>query len=137
MSGRTRRILIAYDGSEAAQVALELGIELGRATGAAIGIIAVVPPEPGVAPDDPWSETSAGAAALFEARRRGEAAGLTVQTHEPTGSPGPLIVAVAAEFAYDTIVVGSRRLGSIRRTLLGSVSTYVAKHATATTVIAR
>jgi nucleotide-binding universal stress UspA family protein len=137
MPGPIRRILIAYDGSEPAKLALDLGIELGLATGATIGVVSVVPPEPGVAPDDPWSETSAHAATLFEAKRRVSEAGLTVETHEPTGNPGPQIVEVAADFGYDTIVVGSRRLSSIRRTLLGSVSSYVAKHASATIVIAR
>jgi nucleotide-binding universal stress UspA family protein len=137
MAGRVRRLLIAYDGGEPARTALELGIELGSATGAAIGIISVAPVETGVAPDDPWSEMSEHAAALYEAKRRVSEAGLTAETHEPTGDPGPLIVEVATDFDYDTIVIGARRLGPIRRTLLGSVSRYVASHSSATIIIAR
>jgi nucleotide-binding universal stress UspA family protein len=133
---RVRRLLIAYDGGEPARSALELGIELASAAGAAIGIVSVVPAD-GVAPDDPWSGTSEHAAELYEAKLRVAAAGLTAETHEPTGNPGPSIVAVAASFEYDTIVIGARRLGPIRRRLLGSVSRYVASHSSATVVIAR
>jgi nucleotide-binding universal stress UspA family protein len=137
MTGRVRRLLIAYDGGEPARAALDLGIELGSATGAAIGLISVAPAETGVAPDDPWSAMSEHAARLHEATRRVSEAGLTAETHEPTGDPGPLIVEVAASFGYDTIVIGARRLDPIRRRLLGSVSRYVAHHSSATVIIAR
>jgi nucleotide-binding universal stress UspA family protein len=132
-----RRILIAYDGTEPSEVALERGIELGRALGASVGIVSVAPPEPGVRPDDPWSELSEHAAVLYEARRRADAAGLIAETHEPVGNPGPMIVKVAADFEYDTIVVGARQMSRLRRTLLGSVSRYVARHSPATIVVAR
>jgi nucleotide-binding universal stress UspA family protein len=137
MASRIRRVLIAYDGGEPAQTALELGIELGSATSAAIGIISVAPVEPGVAPDDPWSEMSQHAAALDAAKQRVVEAGLTAETHEPTGDPGPLIVEVAASLDYDTIVIGARRLDPIRRMFLGSVSRYVASHSSATVIVAR
>jgi nucleotide-binding universal stress UspA family protein len=136
MARHVRRILIAYDGGKPAQAALELGIELAIAFRAAVGIVSVVP-ENGRAPDDPWSETSEHAADLYQAKRRVEAAGLTAETHEPTGAPGPSIVEAGAAFGYDTIVIGSRPLGPIRRTLLGSVSKYVASHSAATIIIAR
>jgi nucleotide-binding universal stress UspA family protein len=136
MAVRLRRLLIAYDGGEPALAALDLGIELAVATGASIGIVSVAPADRG-ARNDPWSETSEHAAELYEAKIRASAAGLTAETHEPTGAPGPLIVEVAATFEYDTIVIGARRLGPIRRTLLGSVSRYVATHSSATTIIAR
>ncbi len=137
MAGIVRRLLIAYDGGEPARIALELGIQLGAATGAAIGIVSVAPVERGVAPDDPWSRMSEHAAALYEAKRRVSEAGLTAETHEPTGDPGPSIVDVAASFGYDTVGTGARRLDPIRRRLLGSVSTYVAHHSKATVIIAR
>ena len=136
MAGRVRRLLVAYDVGAPAAMALELGIELAAATGAELGIVSVVP-EPTQPPDDPWSETSARAAELHLAKLQAAAAGLEAQTHLATGIPGPQIVEVAATFGYDTIVVGSRRLGPIRRRLLGSVSRYVATHSSATTIIAR
>jgi nucleotide-binding universal stress UspA family protein len=136
MAGRVRRFLVAYDAGEPAAMALELGIELAAATGGAIGIVTVVP-EPTEPPDDPWSETSERAAELYLAKLVAAKAGLVAQTHLPTGVPGPQIVAVAATFGYDTIVIGSRRLGRIQRALLGSVSRYVANHSAATIIIAR
>jgi nucleotide-binding universal stress UspA family protein len=136
MSGRLRRLLIAYDAGEPSRLALELGVELAIATQADIGIVTVVSPAI-EAPDDPWSETSERAAELYQAKQQAAEAGLTAETHLPVGAPGPMIVEVAATFGYDTIVIGSRRLGPIRRTLLGSVSRYVATHSKATTIIAR
>ena len=48
---------------------------------------------------------------------------------EQSNKPGEAICKVAAEKKAIMIVVGSRGLGTIRRTLLGSVSTYVVHHA--------
>ncbi|RUS75809.1 hypothetical protein EGW08_016436 [Elysia chlorotica] len=47
----------------------------------------------------------------------------------PTGErPGELIVKVAKEKNVASIILGTRGLGTIRRTLLGSVSEYVVHH---------
>lgn len=136
MAGRMRRVLVAYDAGAPASIALDLGIELALATGADLGIVTVVP-EPTEPPDDPWSEMSERAAELHLAKLRAQEAGVSVQTHLPTGLPGPVIVDVATTLGYDTIVIGSRHLGPIKRRLLGSVSGYVVSHSRATTIIAR
>lgn len=135
MTDRVHRLLVAYDAGEPANVALDRGIELARTTGAFLGIVSVAPDDE--IPDDPWSETSARAAGLYAAKLRAAEAGISAETHLTVGAPGPSIVQVAATFDYDTIIIGSRRLGPIRRRLLGSVSSYVASHSHATTVIAR
>jgi nucleotide-binding universal stress UspA family protein len=135
MADRVRRFLVAYDTGDPARVALERGIELALSAGGELGIVSVAPDDE--VPDDPWSETSERAAALYAARQRAAEAGLDAQTHLPVGVPGPMIVETAAAFEYDTIVIGSRRLGPIRRRLLGSVSSYVVNHSHATTIIAR
>ncbi|XP_078487684.1 universal stress protein YxiE-like [Ciona intestinalis] len=44
-------------------------------------------------------------------------------------SPGETIVKIANEEACDVIVMGTRGLGAVRRTILGSVSDYVIHHA--------
>lgn len=46
--------------------------------------------------------------------------------HEPAGEA---IVKAAEEHNVDFIVVGSRGLGTIRRTIMGSVSDYIVHHA--------
>ena len=46
-----------------------------------------------------------------------------------TGNPGEVICSVAKDEEVDLLVVGSRGRGTIRRTLMGSVSTYCVHHA--------
>ena len=135
MVDHVHRILVAYDAGEPARIALDRGIELAQTTGATLGIVSVAPDDE--VPDDPWSETSERAAGLYAAKVRAAEAGITAETHLPVGVPGPTIVQVATAFDYDTIVIGSRRLGPIRRRLLGSVSSYVVAHTRATTIVAR
>lgn len=45
------------------------------------------------------------------------------------GDPGEVIVHVAEKESCDLIITGSRGMGMIRRTILGSVSDYVLHHA--------
>lgn len=137
MAGLTRRILVAYDGSEPSRRALELALELGKATGAAVGVVSAAADRLGPPPDDPWSERSEHAGELHEAERVLAAAGIEAALHEPSGPAGPAIVQVATDLGYDTIVIGSRRLDPVRRTLLGSVSTHVVRHAPMTVIVAR
>ena len=44
------------------------------------------------------------------------------------GDPGPSIVDKARELGASLIVIGSRGRGTIRRTILGSVSDYIIHH---------
>lgn len=137
MSDRIGRLLIAFDGGSPAEKALTMGIDLALTNGAELGIVCVVPEQTGEA-DDPWSETSERAWLLYSAKSRAQKRGVaSVTTHAPSGAAGPSIVNVAETFDYDTIVIGSRSMGPIRRTLLGSVSRYVAVHSAATVIIAR
>ena len=48
-----------------------------------------------------------------------------------SGKPGEAIIEAAVKESPAAIVMGSRGLGKIRRTLLGSVSEYVTHHAPA------
>ena len=134
---RPRRILVAFDGTPEATRALGLAADLAAGTGAEVGIVSVVPVGLGPPADDPWSARSEHAAELHSAEEALAARGLRATTHEPTGDAGPLIVRVAREFGYDLIVVGSRQLDPLRRALLGSVSSYVVRHADASVLIAR
>jgi nucleotide-binding universal stress UspA family protein len=132
-----RRILVAYDGSEPARRALAVGAELAVGLGARIGLVSVAPQRLDRPPDDPWSEASAHAAELHEAKAFLAERGLEAETHEPIGDTGPMIVHVAEDFGYDTIVLGSRHLSALGQAFLGSVSVYVSHHADATVIIAR
>lgn len=50
------------------------------------------------------------------------------QFRKTMGKPGEHIVKAASDLHVDHIVIGSRGLGKIRRTFLGSVSDYVLHH---------
>lgn len=54
-----------------------------------------------------------------------------------SGKPGEIIVDVAAEEKVSMIVMGTRGLGTIRRTIMGSVSDYVVHHAHCPVVVCR
>ncbi|XP_048738329.2 universal stress protein YxiE-like [Ostrea edulis] len=53
------------------------------------------------------------------------------------GDPGPGIVEVSNNEKAAVIVMGSRGLGTIRRTLLGSVSSYIMYHASVPVIVCR
>lgn len=53
------------------------------------------------------------------------------------GVPGEVICHVAKDEKADLIVTGTRGMGSIRRTFLGSVSDYILHHAHVPVLIAR
>lgn len=60
--------------------------------------------------------------------------GFEVQGIVLIGKPGPELLKEADSIGADLVVVGSRGLGAMRRTLLGSVSDQVVRHAPATLV---
>lgn len=53
------------------------------------------------------------------------------------GKPGAVIVEYASENNIDLIVMGSRGLGAVKRTFLGSVSNYVLNHTEKSVYIVR
>jgi nucleotide-binding universal stress UspA family protein len=117
-----RRILIAYDGSEAAYRALEQAAEAAQADDAEVGVVTVLRPERAAAEE---------AAAYLLDR------GFEADIHTPIGEPAEEISRIAAEHGYDTIYVGTRGRGSLARALEGSVSSAVAEGSDVTVVIAR
>jgi nucleotide-binding universal stress UspA family protein len=132
-----KRILLAYDGGEPAHRALRQTILLATSFDAEVGVISVVPSQPGRVPVEPWDDRTVHAEELLEARKLLREAGIDPTLIEPGGDPARTIERVAEERDYDTIVIGSRGLGTIARTLQGSVSEHVAAHAHATVVVAR
>jgi nucleotide-binding universal stress UspA family protein len=131
------KILVAYDGSEPSKRALRTAATLGKAFGATIGVVSVVPRHTGRAPIDPWDDPKVHASELIEARTILRELGIEALLLEPTGDPALMIEKMAEKGGYDTVVVGTRDLGAVDRFLLGSVSEHVATHANATVIVAR
>ena len=132
-----KKILVAYDGTGAADSALTTAIDLAKAFDAQVGIISVVPVHPGRAPIDPWDDPSVHAEQLHRARQVLLDAGIEPTLLEPAGDPARQIEREAEEGGYDTIVIGSRGLGFVGRALQGSVSEHVATHARSTVIVTR
>jgi nucleotide-binding universal stress UspA family protein len=131
------KILLAYDGTEPAQRALDTAASIAKVMGATLDVISVVPVHPGRSPIDPWDDRTVHATELEDARTRLAGLGVNCQVLEPAGDPAEEIERVAKVGGYDMVVVGSRRQGVLGRVLQGSVSEHVATHADATVVIAR
>lgn len=130
-----RKILLAYDGGEAARHALETAAELARAFGASISVVSVVPTRAGRAADDPREGDTEHARELQEAKKLLAERGIEAETMEPAGDPASTIERIAEVGGFDTIVLGARRLGTVERVLQGSVSEHVVAHAHATVVV--
>jgi len=132
-----KRILVAYDGGEPARHALGTAIDLATKFDAEISVVSVVPYHPGRAPMDPWDDQRVHAEALAEAERILAERGLRADLLEPLGDPASTIERIAKDGEFDTVVIGSRGLGTLSRFLQGSVSSHVATHANATVLVTR
>ena len=132
-----KKILIAYEGEEPGQRALQQGADLARVFGADLSVISVTPWRWGRAHMDPWDDAEVHAKALKAAATWLSHRGLTAELLSPAGDPAQTIEEVAKAGAFDTIVVGSRGLDSPSRFMQGSVSEHVATNAQASVVVAR
>jgi nucleotide-binding universal stress UspA family protein len=132
-----KKILVAYDGQEAGQRALEMAARLVLAFEGHVDVVSVVPVGSGQADGDTTQPAVEHARELVEARgilrRHGIEAGLI----EPAGDPAQTIERLASERGYDTIVVGGNRTGRNGHSWMDSVTAHVAANAKADVVVAR
>jgi nucleotide-binding universal stress UspA family protein len=132
------KILLATDGSEEAQLAATTAAELAQKTNSELHLITVGPdlplyelPEHPAEFEDVLRENRRRAKEVLEQQaKRIEESGVTVkETHLLEGRADEEIVELAEEIGAGLIVMGSRGHGRLRRTLLGSVSDAVVRHA--------
>lgn len=130
-----RRILVAYDASPGARLALRQAFDLARAEHVeSVSLLGVVPPvrsAVAVAGVDPtaFTEELRQVTVRDLAAARDEApADVSIRTQVKQGAVGEAILAAAAEGDHDLIVMGARGLGPIGSMLLGSASTHVLHH---------
>lgn len=117
------RLVVAYDFSDPARRAFELGVFLGRQLEAEIHVVTVL---------DSSDDKDASEAPrelddlrkLLEMQTCGAVKGddLRMQCHAVAGDPADSIVAMAREIDAPLIVCGTTGKGAVARTLLGSVS---------------
>jgi len=132
-----KKILVAYDGQEAGQRALEMAARLALAFDARVDVVSVVAEGFGTVDGRSAEPAVEHARELVEARgilrRRGIEAGLI----EPAGDPAQTIERLADERGYDTIVVGGNRPGRNAHPWMDTVTAHVAANARADVVVAR
>jgi nucleotide-binding universal stress UspA family protein len=130
-----RNILVALDGSETAQRALDHAIELAEALNARLTVISIVPPIPGYAYRAGIDLEALGSEAEEETQKllrealEGVPDDLPVTTVLKHGHAGEEIVNQIDTGEHDLIVMGSRGLGRVTSNLFGSVGGYVHYHA--------
>lgn len=129
-----KRILVATDGSDDANRAVDYAAELAKDAGAELVVVNVsdgygLPGEifnQFTRAQHAWLDEmleSASAEILNGARARAQAVGVaSVQLESRRGVPAQTIIDIAAEKQADAIVVGKRGAGRVAGMLLGSVS---------------
>jgi nucleotide-binding universal stress UspA family protein len=128
---RYRHLLLAFDGSDDAGLALEHAVGMAQVFHARLAIVAVVPPTPAFAWQAPGGMQAAHDASQsgLEQQLRTVADAvpddISLTTRLLDGDPAREILRAAREGEHDLIVLGSRGRGRVTAALLGSVSNRV------------
>ena len=132
-----KKILLAYDGSEMAKKALQAARRIGLQDESEIIVLTVAAQFNFVDLDTGGKRYMDEAfkavhemskKILDSASKEFADYPFKVNYIDKMGGPGDEIVTYANEHDIDLIVMGSRGLGAIKRTFLGSVSNYVLNH---------
>lgn len=142
-----REILVATDGSQAADAALDEALTLALATGSGIAVITVwralqgdfglAYPSTAVLSDILEAERTHAEKTLGTAVSRAEEAGVPILTRLATGDPAETICAYADEIEARLVAVGTRGHGTVAALLLGSVSQAVVRQAHCPVLVVR
>jgi nucleotide-binding universal stress UspA family protein len=137
-----KKILLAYDGSEGAKLALEKVAELVKTVPAELHLVAV-----GRIPE--YAETVSEVeeakeqAKNFYSKIMNEAAetlnrqGLSAEVRVDFGKPGDVILRVAEELRADLIVLGTNPHSALRRRVLGATVDKVVDRAHCSVLVVR
>ena len=129
-------VLVPIDGSQSADAALALGIDLAAETGATLHLITLIDTS------KPWHRAASGETlgdidelgkdVLDNALLRAEAADVsTIEGSVGRGKPETAILEYAADHDADCIVMGTHGRSGLNRYLLGSVTEHVVRTADA------
>jgi nucleotide-binding universal stress UspA family protein len=125
---RYRNVLVAYDGSPEAELALAHAVALAQNQRARLALVAVVGPVPPLAWQAPGGVRQLHEDQQADLDRRLRAAAdrvpddLPLTTRLLDGDPAQELLRAAREGDHDVIIMGSRGRGRVTAALLGSVS---------------
>ena len=137
-----KKILLAYDGSDGAKLALERVAELAKVTKTELHMLAV-----GRIPE--YAETMS---EVEEAREQAKnfyskimedaveslrQRGLEAKVHIDFGKPGDVILRIAEDLIVDLIVLGTKPHSPLRRRFLGATVDKVVDHALCSVLVVR
>jgi nucleotide-binding universal stress UspA family protein len=139
---KSKRIVIATDGSAGAREAVETGLSLARGMGASVTLVYVRAKPRSIVGDPLYqrslsSELAQARATLDEATALAEEAGVDFESEILEGNPADRVAEVARNRDADLIVVGSRGRGAFAGAVLGSVSLDLAHRADRPVLVAR
>jgi len=130
-----KRILVATDGSAHSRRAALAAAELARALGASLTLLAAYQVPPGFEGEPDYSRDLDAALRETHTLLETEAAAILADGGPPAepeaiggSQPEQTIVDATASGQYDLVVMGTRGLGRLGTTFLGSVSAHVAAH---------
>jgi nucleotide-binding universal stress UspA family protein len=139
-----KKVLIAVDASPIAAHAADVGMELARSLGAALGFIHIVDPseayvlESGVPTVALIAVAEENGKKLLEGFQQRAGDGTTPPLAlSAMGKPAHEIVRAANDWRADLIVVGSHGRGGMKRMVLGSVAEGVTRHAACPVLVVR
>jgi nucleotide-binding universal stress UspA family protein len=127
MAARAKNIVVGYDGSDAAQRALDRAADLVDGYGSTLAVVTVTGRD----------EDDATTATLDDARERLLARHIPASYVEHVGEPAEMLVEAATSRGADLLVVGRRDQGALKRLVLGSVSAKVLDRATCDVLVVR
>lgn len=131
------KVLVAYDGSADAKLALEYAAAKHRDD--ELTVFSVVPVSysgrgGGI---DPTNNVEDHRSQLDEASRVLASRGGKAEMVESIGHPASAIIEAAENGGFDLIILGSRGLNAVERFLVGSVSARVVAHAPCSVLVVR
>jgi nucleotide-binding universal stress UspA family protein len=131
------RVLCAVDGSDYSTEAVRTSAALAAAAGATFRLFHVVPILAGGGLG--WAAVGEpqGFEPLSPAAEVAERSGVVPAREMALGRPGPAIVETARKEWVDLVAMGSRGLPGVSRVLMGSVSEWVARHASCSVLVTR
>ncbi|MBN9420754.1 hypothetical protein ABS71_15730 [bacterium SCN 62-11] len=138
-----RKILLALDGSEFSETAIDTTAGLARRLNAELHLVRVTSPLLSTAPElfpnlgQEFTNQAQDGAREYLQGLAGRFAGVTTRLHTPLGNPKEVISQVAVEEACRLVVMASHGRTGVARWLLGSTAEFVLRHVESAVLLLR